>query len=95
MHEFKPRDLTGKVVIITGASSGIGFQTAVQLSRLHAFIIITCRTKQQGEGVISKIKSIIPNAKLDQIPMDLNSFESVREFVKQFKEKKITTSYTY
>ena len=44
-------DLSGKVAIVTGANTGIGYETAKALARLGAHIIIACRTKERAEGV--------------------------------------------
>ena len=44
-------DLSGKVALVTGANTGIGYETAKALARLGAHTIIACRTKERAERV--------------------------------------------
>ena len=46
-------DLSGKVVIVTGGNTGIGYETAKGLARLGAHTFIACRSKERAEGVSS------------------------------------------
>ncbi|CAG2164221.1 unnamed protein product [Oppiella nova] len=78
------RDLTGKVVIITGANSGIGLETAKCLASKGAHIIMVCRHLNRAHEAIEYIKKSVPKAKLDALTCDLESLQSVHQFVEEF-----------
>ena len=80
-------DLTGKVCVITGANSGLGFQTAIQLAKKNARIIMACRNLQTAEEKLQEIRSEYSDANVEIMALDLGSFESVREFGVAFNEK--------
>ena len=74
------KSLKGKTVVITGGNTGIGKETAVDLARRGARVIIGCRNLQKGKEALNEIKerSGNPNVFLEEI--DLASLESVRKF---------------
>ncbi|CAG2112855.1 unnamed protein product [Medioppia subpectinata] len=78
------RDLTGKVAIITGANSGIGLETAKCLASKGAHIIMACRHSDRANDAIDYIHESLPKAKLEALICDLESLESVQQFVDQF-----------
>ncbi|CAF5126288.1 unnamed protein product, partial [Rotaria sp. Silwood1] len=67
--------LHGKVVIITGATSGIGIETARALASANAHIIITARDKNKGAKAVEDIRKTTANDKVEMMEMDLTSFE--------------------
>ena len=79
--------LDGKVVVITGANTGIGKETALQISLRGAKTYIACRDLKKANHAIDDIKKVNPNADITALALDLSSFKSVREFVKEFSEK--------
>ena len=79
--------LDGKVVIITGANTGIGKETALQLSLRGAKIYIACRDLNKANEAIDDIKKTNPEANVSALALDLSSLKSVREFVKEFRAK--------
>ena len=76
--------LDGKVVLITGGSNGIGFETAIDLAKRGAKLIIGCR---KTNGLIEKIQRRVPGAHVDVIPLDLSAKSSIHDFVEQVKSK--------
>jgi NAD(P)-dependent dehydrogenase (short-subunit alcohol dehydrogenase family) len=80
-------DLTGKVTIVTGANSGIGFETAKELARKGAQTILACRNMKKANTALAKIQAEIPHAPVIIIQLDLASLKSVRQFAATFKEK--------
>ncbi len=79
-------DQTGRVVIVTGSSSGIGFETARVLAQKGATVIIAVRNPQKGEAALQAIKSEVPDAKVLQMEVDLADLKSVRRFVDNFSQ---------
>ena len=80
-------DMTGKLVIITGASSGLGKFTALELLNKGAKVIFACRNKQKTENIFNKE---IPEDKRHLAiyeNLELSSFKSVINFVKNIKQK--------
>ncbi len=77
-------DLKGKVVVITGANTGIGEVTAHQLAALGAKVYLACRSKDRTEPVVANIRSGTGNAEVHFLDLDLSSFESVRAAAKMF-----------
>ncbi len=77
-------DLTGKTAIVTGANSGIGYETARALVRKNAVVILACRSQERGEAAVAQILHGIPAAKTVLIPLDLMDLASVRRFAEQF-----------
>ena len=80
------KDLTGKIIIITGSSDGIGLETAKDLLRSNAKVIFACRNKNKTEGIINTLpENLRKNAIFEQL--DLSSFKSIENFVKEIKSK--------
>ncbi|KAG8228465.1 hypothetical protein J437_LFUL009330, partial [Ladona fulva] len=78
--------LGGKVVIITGASSGIGKATALELGKRGAHVVLACRNLSEAEKVREWIVKCTGNEFITCIHLDLNSFDSIRKFVEEFKQ---------
>ena len=81
------QDLTGKVIIITGANSGIGFQNVLQFTRKHATVIMACRNIDKAQKQFETIKQKIPNANVVLMKLDLASLSSIKQFTSDFKQK--------
>ncbi|XP_041984603.1 retinol dehydrogenase 12-like [Aricia agestis] len=79
-------DLTGKVVIITGGNSGIGLETARDLSRRNAKVIIASRDTKKSEEAVKSIKETSGNDNVEYKYLDLSKFSSIREFVSDFNK---------
>ena len=78
---------SGKVAVVTGANSGIGFQTALGLAAKDLEVILACRNVQKAEEAESRIKGEYPQAKIKSIQVDLSSLRQVREFADQFQRQ--------
>lgn len=80
-------DQTGKVVVITGANVGLGYEAALQLARKNAQIVIACRNRAKAEYALRSIKQAVPSAYIDLILLDLASLESVNHFADEFRKQ--------
>ncbi|NJO05505.1 MAG: SDR family NAD(P)-dependent oxidoreductase [Chloroflexaceae bacterium] len=80
-------DQTGKVVVVTGANSGLGYETTLALARKGAHIVMACRNMQKGEVARNDIARQVPNASLDVQVLDLASLASVRAFAEAFNSR--------
>lgn len=80
-------DLTDKVIIITGANSGIGYEAAKEFARKGAQTILACRSMDKAQDALAKIWSEIPDAQAEIMPLDLASLQSIHQFVEVFKAR--------
>ncbi len=80
-------DLTGKVMIVTGANTGLGFETAKELARKGAQVVLACRSLEKGQDAARRIQAEIPHARLDPMVLDLASLRSVRAFAEAFRAR--------
>jgi len=72
--------LAGKTVIITGANTGIGLETAVDLSKRGARIVMACRDEGKGQKAMEEVISRSQNKDVVLSQLDLASLKSVKEF---------------
>ncbi len=79
-------DQTGRTTIVTGANTGIGFETARQLALNGASVILACRDNKKGEDAAARIMAEGPAGVAAFAPLDLSDLESVRGFVDAYKQ---------
>lgn len=79
-------DMKNKNVLITGANSGIGKETAVALAEMGASIIMLCRNKEKGEKALEEIKQRANTNKVELLIADLSDPNSIYLAVSQYKE---------
>jgi NAD(P)-dependent dehydrogenase (short-subunit alcohol dehydrogenase family) len=79
--------LKNKIVLITGATSGIGKETALGLAKLGATIVFTTRDNLKGEKTKKELITTTNNKNIHMLKCDLASFESIRNCCKEFKSK--------
>ena len=77
----------GKIAIVTGANTGLGYETALGLASKGSKVIMACRNKDKAEKAMADIRKEVSNADLKFIELDLNSLKSVRAFAKAYSEK--------
>lgn len=74
-----------KVVVITGANSGIGYETTKGLAALGAHMVMVCRDMGRAEEARGSILEAVPDASLEIMPCDLSSLDDIRRFAAEFK----------
>ncbi|MGL1893527.1 MAG: oxidoreductase [Spirochaetaceae bacterium] len=79
--------LDGKIIIVTGGNSGLGFESVKVFAGKGAKVILASRSVNRGEEAKKQILDIFPNAKIDVMQLDLSSLKSVKKFVTLFLEK--------
>lgn len=75
----------GKVAIVTGANSGIGYQTTLGLVKKNVEVVMACRNMQKAEEAKAKILKVHPKAKIKLMMLDLSSLTEVRKFAHEFQ----------
>lgn len=71
-------DLTGRVAVITGANTGLGFETATALAERGAEVVLACRDQGKAQAAADRIGCRVPGAVIDTVELDLASLASVR-----------------
>ena len=71
--------LVGKTALVTGATSGIGFYTALGLARDGAEVIVGARNEMRGRKAVEAMRSLNGSSKFDYLVADLSSMAGVRE----------------
>jgi NAD(P)-dependent dehydrogenase (short-subunit alcohol dehydrogenase family) len=71
-------DLRGRRAVVTGANSGLGLQTALELARAGADVTLACRVVERAERAVATIRGAVPDALLRVERLDLSDLASVR-----------------
>ena len=87
MSNWTPNQIpsqAGKLAIVTGANSGIGYHTALELARAGATVILACRNPQKAAHAGAKILASVPEAKLELAKLDMADLASIKAFAGAF-----------
>jgi NAD(P)-dependent dehydrogenase (short-subunit alcohol dehydrogenase family) len=79
--------LSGKLIVVTGGNSGIGFHAAREFARTGASVVLACRSIEKARTAAAEIIAAHPQALVDVMELDLASLESVRNFARRFGAK--------
>jgi len=79
--------MKGKRVVITGPTSGIGKEIAIELGKLGADIVLACRDMIRGRQTAEEISRSISTTSIDVMHIDTSSIKSIQEFARYFREK--------
>jgi NAD(P)-dependent dehydrogenase (short-subunit alcohol dehydrogenase family) len=79
-------DLSGKTAIVTGANSGLGFETARMMAENGATVVMACRDLKKGRKAREKIEDGDESADLRVMELDLASLDSIHSFASRYRE---------
>jgi CubicO group peptidase (beta-lactamase class C family)/NAD(P)-dependent dehydrogenase (short-subunit alcohol dehydrogenase family) len=79
--------LAGKIALVTGGNSGIGYWTALQLGLAGARVVIGCRSAQRAQAAIEQLQQAAPQASFEVLPIDLADLESVKSAAALFRAR--------
>ena len=74
----------GKLAVVTGATGGLGYQTAMRLAQAGAEVVLTGRNEAKGREAVTKIRNQFPDANISFEALDLANLASVAGFVRDF-----------
>ncbi|MGW2827858.1 oxidoreductase [Streptomyces sp. NPDC001286] len=77
-------DWAGRIAVVTGANSGIGYVTARELARKGARVVLACRSEVRGNAAVDRILAEVPDAVAECKRLDLGDLRSVRDFADRF-----------
>ena len=78
-------DLSGRVALVTGANSGMGKETARELARMGAHVVLGCRSLERGEAAAEEIRRTTGRVEVSVMQVDLSSLASVDAFATRFR----------
>ncbi|HEU5267157.1 MAG TPA: SDR family NAD(P)-dependent oxidoreductase [Jatrophihabitans sp.] len=89
MMAYRPcgADLSGRIALVTGANSGMGKETARELARMGAGVILACRSTARGQAAAQEIIATTGRTGVTVMKLDLSSLASVRTFVQAFRDR--------
>jgi NAD(P)-dependent dehydrogenase (short-subunit alcohol dehydrogenase family) len=88
MHPWSTQDIPsqqGRLAVITGATGGLGFETALALAVAGAQVVLTGRDASKGHEALLRIRDVHPSAAISYEDLDLGSLLSVKGFAEKFK----------
>jgi NAD(P)-dependent dehydrogenase (short-subunit alcohol dehydrogenase family) len=69
----------GRIAVVTGANGGLGLETARELARNRAHVVMAVRNQQKAAMAVDDLRSSVPDASVELVALDLGSQASVRE----------------
>lgn len=82
-------DLTGRVCLVTGANSGIGFETSKALAGRGATVWMLCRDRQRGQRAAEQVRGATGSAHVHLAQLDVSDLGAVRRFAREFPSPRV------
>jgi NAD(P)-dependent dehydrogenase (short-subunit alcohol dehydrogenase family) len=80
-------DMKGRLCIVTGANSGIGYHTSKGLAEMNATVVLVCRNIEKGQQTLTEIKKVTGNHSLYLMQCDVSSPQSIDRFTREFTDR--------
>jgi hypothetical protein len=80
-------NLTGRTALVTGANSGLGFETSLALAAKGAHVVMACRSSEKGTVAARQIRRLAPTASVEVLPLNLASLASIRQGAADFRKQ--------
>ena len=80
-------DQTGRTAVITGANTGLGYETAAALAAKGAHVVLAVRNLEKGKAAAERITAATPGAKVELQELDLTSLDSIRAAADELKSR--------
>ncbi|TFH36827.1 MAG: SDR family NAD(P)-dependent oxidoreductase, partial [Dehalococcoidia bacterium] len=80
-------ELADRIIIVTGANSGLGYEAAKEFARRGARTILACRDMDRAQSALARIRTEIPDAPAEIMQLNLASLKSVHRFAEAFVSK--------
>jgi NAD(P)-dependent dehydrogenase (short-subunit alcohol dehydrogenase family) len=77
-------DQTGRLAVVTGATGGLGLETALELARAGAEVVLTGRDADRGRAALGRVRAAVPSARVAFEVLDVADLASVRAFAERF-----------
>lgn len=82
-------DQSGRLAVVTGANSGIGYVTARELARRGAHVVLACRSRERGQEAVERLRAEAPDARTELRMLDLADLSSVRSFAADWSHDRL------
>lgn len=82
-------DQSGRIALVTGANSGIGYVTARELARQGAHVVLACRNPDRAADAAARLRGEVPTALITARNLDLADLESVRAFAEAWGNNRL------
>jgi len=82
-------DLSGRRCLVTGANSGIGYESALALADLGAEVVLLCRSRERGEAAAARIREQTGNARVSVEELDISRLASVRSAAARLRKRPV------
>ena len=77
----------GKVILITGGNSGLGYESALALAQAGATVIISARNEAKGQAALAAIRAAVPGARVELLALNLADLASIRQAAETFRQR--------
>jgi NAD(P)-dependent dehydrogenase (short-subunit alcohol dehydrogenase family) len=81
------RNMSGKVCLVTGGTSGIGYVTSRELAKVEANVVITARSEEKGKRSVEKLRAESGKSNINALIADFSFQSQVRKLVEEFKRQ--------
>jgi NAD(P)-dependent dehydrogenase (short-subunit alcohol dehydrogenase family) len=77
----------GRLAVVTGANSGLGFQVAIGLAQAGATVIMACRNASKADVAVDEIRQRVPGASIETMSLDLAELASIERFAAALRKQ--------